>query len=80
MRNYPYAGWLFQKNINDNFTLGAEIFTQGATSINTRPFTVINAGGQYNVTKHFSLLFTAGHSIVGETHKVAYFGFYFTGP
>ncbi len=80
MRNYPYAGWLIQKNINDKLSLGAEIFTQGAVSINSSSYTVLNAGGQYNVTKHFSLLFSVGHSIIGETHKIAYAGLYFTGP
>lgn len=39
MRNYPYAGWLLQNDINDKLTLGIEIFTQGADSINSRAFT-----------------------------------------
>ena len=80
MRNYPYAGWLLQKDINEKLTLGAEVFTQGAASINSRSFTIINAGGLYNFTKHFSLLLSAGHSVIGENHTVSYSGLYWTGP
>ena len=80
MRNYLYAGWLLQKNINEQLTLGVEAFTQGAVSNNSRSFMVINAGGSYNFTKQFSLLFSAGHSVIGEQHLITYLGLYWTGP
>jgi hypothetical protein len=79
MRNYPYAGWLLQRNINEHLILGVEIFSQGAVSQPTRPFTIINAGGYYNFTKNFSLLFSAGHSVSGEQHLASYLGLYWTG-
>ena len=79
MRNYPYAGWLLQKDINEHLTLGVEIFSQGAVSTQSRSFTIINAGGSYNFTKNFSLLFTAGHSVIGEKHLVCYVSLYWTG-
>lgn len=80
MRNYTYAGWQLQKEINDKITLGAEIFTQGAISNSSHSFTVINAGGFYNFTKNFSFLFTAGNTVLGEQNWVAYLGLYWTGP
>ncbi len=76
MRNYPYAGWLLQKDITEKLTLGAEVFTQGAASTNSRSSTLLNAGGSYNFTKHFSVLFSAGHSVIGEEHLVGYLGLY----
>ena len=44
MRNYPFAGWLLQKNINEHVTLGREVFTQGAVSHDSRSFTVMSVG------------------------------------
>lgn len=80
MRNYFYAGWLLQKEINEHLILGAEVFTQSRVSNNSRSFTVISAGGYYNFTNHLSLLFNAGHSVLGEQHLIAYLGLYWTGP
>jgi hypothetical protein len=78
MRDYPYAGWLLQKKLNEKLTLGGEVFSQEASSINNRSFTVLNAGGFYNFTNNFSLLFSAGHSIIGEQHMIAYVGLLWT--
>lgn len=80
MRDYPFAGWLLQKNLNENLTLGLEIYTQGANSINTHSRTLLNTGGSYNFTQHLSLLFSAGGSIIGEKHTVAYIGLLCSGP
>ncbi len=79
MRNYPFAGWLLQKDMSKKVTLGMEVFTQGAESIDSHSFTVVNVGGYYNFTKHFSLLFSAGHSIIGEQHLLSCLGLYWTG-
>ncbi|MGH8155734.1 MAG: hypothetical protein ACREP0_10970 [Rhodanobacteraceae bacterium] len=44
-------------------------------------YTVLNAGGYLNFTPGFSLLFSAGRSIAGARHTVAYLGLYWTwGP
>ena len=79
MRNYPFAGWLLQRNMNEKLTLGFELFSQGAVSVQSNSFTIINVGGNYNFTKHFSLIFSAGHSILGEQHLAGYLGLYWTG-
>lgn len=80
MRDYLFAGGLLQKNLSENFSLGLEIYTQSADSINTNSYTLLNAGGAYNLTKQLSLLFSAGGSIIGEKHTVAYIGLLCSGP
>ncbi|MGE5624940.1 MAG: transporter [Bacillota bacterium] len=80
-RNYPFAGWLLQKQLNDSLTLGGEVFSQGADSDPGAGRTLVNLGGYWNFTPEFCLLFSAGHSIAGESHAIAYLGLYWTwGP
>lgn len=73
-RNYPFAGWLLQKDLSKALTFGLEIFSEGAVSDTGRASTAINAGGNYNVTEQFSLLFSAGHSIIGQQRVLGYIG------
>ena len=91
MRNYAYGGDLVQYTLTPRWTLGAEVFLQGAAAQTaplggapipgTRSSAIWNAGGSYNFTPDFSLLFTAGHSFAGEGNAVAYLGLYRTwGP
>ena len=81
MRDYPFGGWLVQRNLSKRLTLGGEVFAQGATSVGGRSVTIFNAGGFYNFNSNFSLLFTAGHTVAGESHTVGYLGLYWTwGP
>ncbi|MDE3099575.1 MAG: hypothetical protein KGJ88_08870 [Verrucomicrobiota bacterium] len=80
-RNYPFGGWLLQRDFGRRLTLGAEIFAQGADTDADHGFATLNAGGYYNVTQHFSVLFSAGHTVAGDTHTFWYFGLYWTwGP
>jgi hypothetical protein len=92
-RDFPYGGILIQRNLSPQWTLGGEIFAQGATAqvpssrnppvaVAGENATVIwNVGGQYNFTPDFSFLFTAGHSFAGDGNAVMYFGLYRTwGP
>jgi hypothetical protein len=78
MRSYPFAGWLAQRDLSKKLTLGAEVFGQGPTTGAGRETTIFNAGGFYNFSENFSLLFSAGHSVRGESHAVAYLGLYWT--
>jgi hypothetical protein len=77
-RNYPFGGWLLQRDFGEHLTLGGEIFAQGAAAESDKGFAVVNFGGSYNINEHFSLLFSAGHSIAGDEHTLWYFGFYGT--
>lgn len=78
MRNYPIAGWLVQKDLNDAWTLGIELYTQGAVSDEGSASTALNVGGNYNINQQFSVLFSAGHSILGQEHTLAYLGLTWT--
>src|ERR1700722_12270040 len=80
-RDYPFGGWLIQRDLGPDFTLGAEIFAQGRDTDADQGFFLANLGGQFNFSKEFSLLFSGGHSIVGDNHTVMYLGLYWTwGP
>lgn len=81
MRDHAFAGWLAQRELNKKLALGAEWFTAGRDTDTTRAPQIINAGGAYNFSENFSLLFSGGHSVHGDTHTVAYIGLYWTwGP
>jgi hypothetical protein len=78
MRNYPFAGWVIQHDINEKLSLGGEIYTQSATSDDSKSYTLLNVGGSYRLSKHFELLSSVGHSIAGENHLVGYVGLHWT--
>src|SRR5450432_1139503 len=77
-RDYPFGGWLVQRNFGKHLTLGGEIFAQGRDMQSDKGFVALNFGGSYNVTEHFSLLFSNGHSVDGDRHTLWYFGLYET--
>jgi hypothetical protein len=77
-RDHPYGGWLGQRDFGPHLTLGGELFAQGQDTDTDRGFAALNFGGQYNINEHFSLLFSAGHSIAGDEHTLWYFAFYWT--
>ena len=78
MRNSTFGGWLLQRTMNSRLTLGTEVFRQNSQVIGEDGYTLLNFGGYYNFTPDFSLLFSAGHSVAGEQHGVAYLGLYWT--
>jgi hypothetical protein len=78
MRNYFYLGGQLQKKFSEYLILGAEIFYQGAASVDSRATTIFNAGGYYYFNKHLALLFSAGHSLFGQNNTVGYLGIYWT--
>lgn len=78
MRDHIYAGWQVQRELNKKLTLGSEWFDPGRATLAVHSPQIINAGGIYNFKENFSLLFTAGHSVHGDSHAVAYLGLYWT--
>lgn len=77
-RSYAFAGWLVQRDFGPKWTLGGELFGQGANVPGGGASTILNVGGYYNFTPTFNLLFSAGRSVAGEMHTVAYLGLYWT--
>jgi hypothetical protein len=77
-RDYPFGGWLVQRDFGEHLTLGGELFAQGRDTDSDQGFAALNLGGACNVNEHFSLLFSAGHSFAGDQHTLWYFGLYWT--
>lgn len=81
MFDASFAGLLAQYTFSPRWTLGAELFRQNALAADQPGYTLLNAGGYLNFTRHFSVLFSAGGSVAGVRHAVAYMGLYWTwGP
>jgi Putative MetA-pathway of phenol degradation len=80
-RNYPSAaGCCSATSVRISPSAG-ELFAQGQDADDDRAYAALNFGGYYNFTEHFSLLFSAGHSVAGDNHFLWYFGLYWTwGP
>ncbi len=81
-RNYPFAGWLVQRDLGKKVTLATEIFyhgPEGPATAQTRPATLVDIGGYYKF-RHpgFQLLFCYGHTAVGQSESYAYLGLYWT--
>lgn len=81
-RNFPYGGWLLQRDIGKKLTLGSEVFyhsNEGVAAAQTRPATLLDVGGYYKFKDPgFQLLFCYGHSIAGQSENYAYLGLYWT--
>ena len=77
-RNYPFAGWLLQKELGEVLTLGGELFVQGRDAGNEGAFAIANAGGSCRLAENLSLLFSVGHTIAGARHLIGYAGLYRT--
>lgn len=79
-RDYGFAGLLLQRSLGSGLTLGAEVYTQGATAAGSTATRFYNVGGSINPSDQFSILFSVGHSIAGQNHAVGYLGLYYTYP
>ncbi len=80
-QNYPFAGWLLQRTLNDKLTLGGEVYGHGAEGLAStapRSSTMFDFGGYYTFHEGFQLLFAAGHSFVGEGETYTYLALYWT--
>ncbi len=77
-RDYPFGGWLVQRDFGPHLTPGGEVFGQGRDTDGDRGFAALNLGGSCNVNEHFSLLFSAGRSVAGDRHTLWYFALYWT--
>jgi hypothetical protein len=80
-RNYPFAGYLLQRELNKKLTLATEVFYHGQMfSEDSRYSTLLDLGGYYKFRGNdsFQMLFCYGHSVSGETEHYAYLGLYWT--
>ena len=80
-KNFPFAGWLLQRQLNKKWTLGGELFGHGAegeAALSTRASTLFDLGGIYEFHEGFDLLFAAGRSIYGQPETYTYLSLYWT--
>jgi hypothetical protein len=80
-RNYWFFGWLLQRKITEQLTLGGEIFHQTPDTLDGKDSTGFNLGGAYDFDEHNHLLFSAGTGLqnTAQTNEVAwYFGWEMT--
>jgi Putative MetA-pathway of phenol degradation len=73
-KNYTFGGIQIQKDFSSKLSLGGEVFTREKDTINGKSTAILNFGGYYKFTPDFNLLFSAGKSVDGEEHTVAYLG------
>jgi hypothetical protein len=81
-KNYWFVGWLLQKEVAKQLTLGGEIFHQTRDNIDGRASTGFNVGGFYDFNDHHHLLFSAGRDFQhpSENNKLSwYVGYQITG-
>lgn len=78
-KNYFYGSWEVQRDITKTLLLGGEIFSQGRSSKTIPAFTILNFGTKYKITKNSKILFSLGHSIIGQPNTVSYLGIDWTG-
>ncbi len=60
-RDFWFTGWLLQRQVTEKLALGAEVFHQTSSMVGKSDSTGFNLGGQYDLTEHHHLLFSAGH-------------------
>ena len=81
-KSFPYAGWLLQRDIGDKWTLGGELWyhaPEGVATPQTHSATMFDFGGYYYFKKPaFQLLFSVGHTVVGQSETYGYLGLYWT--
>ena len=77
-RNWWFTGWLLQREITSELTLGTEIFHETPSEKEGDSDTKLNFGGIYNFSDMYHLLFSAGHTVQGPSATQAYLAFQIT--
>ncbi|HEX8937585.1 MAG TPA: hypothetical protein VF776_04885 [Sphingomicrobium sp.] len=81
-KNYWFFGWLLQKQVTKQLTLGGEIFHQTRDKVDGKASSGFNLGGFYDLNEHNHLLFSAGRGIQhsSESNRYSwYIGYQITG-
>ena len=80
-RDYWYAGWALERKISSSLNLGAEIQCQSPNTVDSGRFTALNAGGSWDFSDTYHLLFSAGHTVAGPSQFQGYLALQITfGP
>lgn len=77
-KNWLFAGWELQYELNDLVTLGGEIFYHTKASTDDRSGTGFNFGGLINPSEKFHIIFSAGHNFTSLSSFNSYIGLLWT--
>ena len=62
-RNFWQSGLVVTRSFGDRFSLGVEAFHQTAQDFASKPFTGVNVGATYKLTKHWTLMASGGPGV-----------------
>lgn len=80
-KDYWFAGWVLQRQVTEQLTLGGEVFHQTADTVGGRDSTGFNLGGFYDITENHHILFSAGRGLqhASDTNEFSYYlGYQYT--
>jgi hypothetical protein len=66
-RDYLFLGWLVQRQVMSNVSVGAEVYYTGADTVGGSGSLQFDLGSVIDVTDHHHILVSIGRSIVGAT-------------
>ena len=74
-KDFWFFGWLLQRKVTDELSLGGEIFHQTADTVGGKDSTGFNLGGIYDFNENFHLLFSAGSGLqnAASTNQFSYY-------
>jgi len=73
-RDYTQWGWLLQRELREDCSLGAEVFHQGAATQGARPTTTWNLGFEAPLAPHLQVVGSAGRVFQGGSGSQYYIG------
>jgi hypothetical protein len=80
-KNWGYTGCVVQRKITPRLTLGVEAFYETARVAGGTSNTVLNFGGGLDLSDTYHILFSAGHTVLGESAFDCFLGLQITfGP
>ncbi|MEI6534315.1 MAG: hypothetical protein WCN98_03165 [Verrucomicrobiaceae bacterium] len=80
-RDYWYAGWEVQRKLTESLTAGIEVQFRTADTVDARNSFALNAGGIWDLSEKYHILFSAGHTVSGRREFQGYLALQITlGP
>jgi hypothetical protein len=76
-RDFWFFGWVLQRKISEDWTLGGELFRQTAQTVGGKASSGFNLGGYYNFDETDHLIFTVGRGVRNtEINDFSYYAGY----
>ncbi|HJV49738.1 MAG TPA: transporter [Geothrix sp.] len=73
-RDYATCGWQLQRELGEGYSVGGEIFHQGATCLGARATTSWNLGFECQLVDHLQVVGSGGRTFRGEPGSQYYLG------